>query len=142
MTATSWRNQTSSETKIGAINRGLAALLLLLMAIGALVLWVGVPAAILWALGKLISDRTEHLILGLLAVPLGMVLFGIVLARLNVAYLRVSGANLSNPGEEEWAPRLRGPLDRIVGVSAVIALLAFLAWMIFGDTTTGSVPPW
>jgi hypothetical protein len=132
----------TSETKIGTVNRGLAALLLFLMAIGALVLWIAVPATILWGLGKLISDRTEHLILGLLAVPTGMVLFGMVLASLNAAYLRVSGANLRDGPEEEWTPRLRGPLDRIIGASALIALIAFLVWMFFGDTRTGSVPPW
>jgi hypothetical protein len=124
----------------GVADRALAAFLLLLMVIGAFALWVGVPAAVLWGLGELITSTTEHLILGLLAVPLGMVLFGIVLAWLNAAYLRVSGANLREAEEEEWAPRLRGPLDWIIGVSAVIALLAFLAWMFFGDVKTGSAP--
>jgi hypothetical protein len=127
---------------VTAVDRGLAALVLIVMALGALALWIGVPVAILWGLGQLITDRTEHLILGLLAVPLGMALFGIVLAILNTAYLRLSGANTSDLDEDEWAPRLRGPLDRMIGVSAVIALLVFLAWMFFGDNRTGSVPPW
>jgi hypothetical protein len=130
------------ERGAGVVDRALAALLLLLMVFGAFALWVGVPAAVLWGLGNLITNKTEHLILGLLAVPLGMVLVGIVLAWLNAAYLRVSGANVPEDEEDEWTPRLRGPLDRIVGVSAVIALVAFLLWMIFGDTNTGSVPPW
>jgi hypothetical protein len=133
----------TAERQIGALERALGALLLLLMVVGAFALWVGVPAGILWGLGKLVSNPTEHLVMGLLAVPTGMVLFGIALARLNGAYLRVSGATLSPAAEDdEWAPRLQGPLDRIVAASAVIALLAFLAWMIFGDTGTGSVAPW
>jgi ABC-type dipeptide/oligopeptide/nickel transport system permease component len=131
-----------AKRAVGALDRAFCALLLLLMVIGAFALWIGVPAGILWGLGKLVDNKTEHLVLGLLAVPLGMVLFGIVLVRLNWAYLRVSGAELRSEEEDEWVPRLRGPLDRIVGVSAVIALVAFLAWMIFGETTTGSVPPW
>jgi hypothetical protein len=125
---------------IGVVDRALAALLLLLMVIGAFALWIGVPVAVLWGLGKLIDNPTEHLILGLLAVPMGMALFGILLARLNAAFLRVSAANPPAGGEDEWAPSLRGPLDRIIGASAVIALLAFLAWMFFGDTKTGSAP--
>jgi len=132
-----------AEPGSGAARRALGALLLLAMVIGAFGLWIGVPAAVLWGLGKLIGNATEHLILGLLAVPLAMVLFGLLLASLNAAYLRVIGApSPDSDGEDEWRPRLRGPLDRIVGVSAVIALIAFLVWMFFGDTRTGSVPPW
>jgi hypothetical protein len=132
-----------AERAVGALDRVFSALLLLLMVVGALALWIGVPAGVLWGLGKLVDNKTEHLLLGLLAVPLAMVLFGVVLAQLNRTYLRVSGVELRSEEEDgEWMPRLRGPLDRIVGVSAVIALVAFLLWMIFGDTTTGSVPPW
>ena len=112
--------------------------LLLLMLVGAFALWVGVPAAILWALGKVSSDPTEHLVLGLLAVPLGMVLFGLVLAFLNTAYLRVSGVALPrSDDEDDWRPRLRGPLDRIIGISAAICLLAFLVWLLFGSAGWG-----
>jgi hypothetical protein len=126
-----------------ALDRGLSALLLLLMVVGAFVLWIGVPTAVLWGLGKLVDSRSEHLILGLLAVPAGMVLFGFLLAVLNTMYLRVSGfAAPSGEDEDEWVPRLRGPLDQILGVGAVVALVAFLAWMTFGDTTTGPVAPW
>lgn len=143
MTATSWREGMRAEHGSGGARRALATLLLLLMVIGAFGLWVGIPAAVLWALGKLISNTTEHLILGLVAVPLTMVLFVLLLAGLNAAYLRVVGVSSPDSGDEDdWRPRLRGPLDRIVAVSAVIALVAFLAWMFFGDTGTGSVPPW
>ena len=143
MTATSWGEEMRAEPGSGAARRALEALLLAGMVIGAFGLWVGVPAAVLWGLGKLVGNATEHLILGLLAVPLAMVLFGLLLSSLNGAYLRVTGASPpDSDDEDEWRPRLQGPLDRIIAVSAVIALLAFLAWMLFGDTTTGSVPPW
>jgi hypothetical protein len=127
---------------VGAAGRVLGAFLLLLMVIGAFALWVGVPAAVLWGLGKLTSDRTEHLILGLIAVPLGMVAFGLVLAVLNTAYLRVSGVSFATPDDEsEWRPRLRGPLDRIIGISAVICLAAFLGWLLFGSAGVGPAGP-
>ena len=118
----------------GAANRLVGALLLALMVIGAFALWVGVPAAVLWALGKLSADATQHLILGLIAVPLGMVLFGLVLAVLNTAYLRVSGVSFATSDDEgEWRPRFRGPLDRIIGISAVVCLAAFFGWLLFGS---------
>jgi hypothetical protein len=120
-------------------------LLIAAMALGALSLWLVVPAVVLWSPSRLVGDPTEHLVLGLLAVPLGMVLFGLLLAALNGAYLRLAGAGrpLDEPNEEEgWRPRLRGPLDRMLEVSAVLALLALLCWMLFAATVTGSVAPW
>jgi hypothetical protein len=131
------------KAEAGLVGRALGALLLLLMAVGAFALWVGVPAAVLWALGKVISDRTGHLVLGLIMVPLGMVLFGLVLAVLNTAYLRVSGVSLADSDDEsEWRPRLRGPLDRIIGISAVVCLGAFLGWLLFGSAGVGPAGPW
>jgi hypothetical protein len=113
--------------------RLLEALLLLLLVLGAFALWVG----------KATTDPTEHLILGLIAVPVGMVLFGLVLVVINTAFLRVSGDSLATADDASgWKPSLRGPLDRIVGVSAVICLAAFLAWLLFGSAGVGPAGPW
>ena len=143
MIAASLRSQPRAGRVPSPVHRALAALLLLLLVVGAFALWVGVPAAVLWALGKLIDNPTEHLVLGLLAVPIGMVLFGIVLAVVNTAYLRLNGASFPASGDEgEWTPRLRGPLDRIIGFSAVICLLAFLAWLLLGSAGVGQAGPW
>jgi hypothetical protein len=132
-----------AQRGVGVLDRALGAVLLLVMLVGAFVLWVGVPAAVLWGLGKLISDPAEHLVLGLIAVPLGMVLFGLVLAFLNTAYLRLSGVRLpGSDDEEDWRPRLRGPLDRIIRISAIVCLFAFLAWLLFGSAGIAPVGPW
>jgi hypothetical protein len=142
VTATSWRGPRGAERGVGAPARAFGALLLLAMLVGAFVLWVGLPAAILWGLGELISDPTEHLVLGLVAVPLGMVLFGLLLAVLNTAYLRVTGVLPPRPDEgDDWRPRLRGPLDRIIWVSAVVCLVAFLAWLVFGSAGVAPLGP-
>ena len=92
----------------------------------------------LWALGKVTHDSTDHLVLGLLAVPIAMILFGLLLAVLNTCFLRVSGVQLAAEDDSEWRPRLQGPLERIVGISAVICLLAFLVWFVFGSGGMGS----
>jgi hypothetical protein len=142
VTAASWRNQIRAESGVGVAGRLLGSLLLLVMVIGSFGLWVGVPAAALWGLGKVTSDPIEHLVLGLIAVPLGMVLFGLVLAFLNTAYLRVNGVSFAaSDDESEWRPRLRGPLDRIIGISAVICLGAFLGWLVFGSAGVGPAGP-
>jgi hypothetical protein len=141
--AASLRTQPRGGRVPSAAHRGLGALLLLFLVIGAFALWVGVPVAVLWALGKLGLDRTEHLIFGLIAVPIGMVLFGLLLAFVNTAYMRVSGVPFSTSDDEsEWTPRLRGPLDRIIGISAVVCLLAFLGWLLFGSAGVGPAGPW
>jgi hypothetical protein len=126
----------------GIARRALAAIVLLALVIGAFALWVGVPAAVLWGIGKLVSDPTEHLVLGLIAVPAAMVLFGAVLATVNTAYLRISGVTFPRGDDDEWTPRLRGPLDRIIGISAVICLVAFLAWLLFGSAGAAPAGPW
>jgi hypothetical protein len=137
VTAMSWSGQTRTEAGLGS--RALAAILLLLLVIGSFCLWLGVPASVLWGLAKVTQDPTHHLVLGLLAVPIAMTLFGLLLAVLNTCFLRVSGVQLSGREEEsEWRPRLRGPLERIMGISAVICLVAFLIWVVFGG---GVAPP-
>jgi hypothetical protein len=123
--------------------RLLGAFLLAAMVVGAFVLWVGVPTVILWGLGQMTSDPTEHLVLGLIAVPMGMMLFGLLLALLNTAFLRISGVALHHSeDDDDWRPRLRGPLDRIIGISAVVCLAAFLIWLIFGSAGVGPAGPW
>jgi hypothetical protein len=127
---------------VGALDRALSAVLLAVMVVGAFALWIGVPAAVLWGLGELISDPTAHLILGLIAVPLGMVLFGLVLAFLNTAYLRLSGVLVAEAdAEDDWRPRLRGPLDLIIRLSAIVCLLAFLIWLVFGSAGVAPTGP-
>jgi hypothetical protein len=127
---------------IGWMARLLGGVLLFTLVIGSFALWVGVPALVLWGIGAVTDDPGEHLVLGLIAVPLGMVLFGVALAVLNTLYLRVVGVPLSHSDDESsWKPRLRGPLDRIIGVSAVICLAAFLAWLLFGSAGVGPAGP-
>jgi hypothetical protein len=123
------------------MRRAVGGLLLLTLVVGSFCLWVGVPALVLWTIGKLTSDPTEHLVLGLLAVPLAMILFGILLAFVNTAYLRLVGALRTPEDDGEWRPRLRGPLDRIIGASAGICLAAFLAWLLFGSAGVGPAGP-
>jgi hypothetical protein len=110
-----------------ALSRIAGALLLGLMALGVLALCLGAPAAILWGLGKLVDTPAEHLTLALMAVPMGMALCGMGLARLNAAYIRVHGSGR--------------PLDWALGACAVLAVFGLLAWMTFADTT-GPVAPW
>jgi len=143
VTAASWRDETTAASGVGTVARMLGAVLLLMLLIGSFGLWVGVPALVLWGLGAVTDDPTEHLILGLIGVPLGMILFGLVLAFLNTAYLRVVGVSFATSDDDgDWRPRLRGPLDLLIRVSAAICLVAFLVWLLFGSAGVGPAGPW
>jgi len=112
-------------------NNAARAALLATMVVGGLALWIAVPAGILWGLGEVTDQKSEHLLLSLLAVPTGMALCGVGLAYLNRAYMRRAGL------EGSWD---RGPLDGIVVACAAAAVIAFAVWMIFG--TEGVAPLW
>jgi hypothetical protein len=142
VTAASWRDETGAVRGMGVMHRILGAMLLLMLVIGSFALWIGVPAGVLWGLGAVTADPAEHLVLGLIGVPVGMVLFGFVLAALNGAYLYVVGVSFATTDDErEWRPRLSGPLDRIIRVSGMICLAAFLAWLLFGSAGVGPAGP-
>ncbi len=106
-----------------------------LMIVGGLVLWIGVPAGVLWGLGELVDTKSQHLLLGLVAVPLGMAVCGIFLVKLNRAYL-----NVTDPVEVPGTKPSGGPLESIVAACAAVAIIGFVVWMIFG--TKGVAPLW
>jgi hypothetical protein len=120
--------------------RAVAAVVLLLMIVGAFVLWIGIPAVVLWGLGRLTNDPAQHLVLGLLSVPVAMVAFVLLLGLLNYAYLRLSGVAIPDDRDEVWRPTLHGPLDRIIRISAGLCFLAFLAWLIFASGVAPAGP--
>ena len=124
-------------------DRTLSAFLVLAMVVGSFALWLAVPAGILWGLGKLVDTQVDHLMLGLLCVPLGMIAFGVVLAWLNTLYLRINGFRVEAADHDgPWKPRLRAPLDRIMGTCAIVATVAFIVWIVLGPSVTGPVAPW
>ena len=106
--------------------------LLTLMAIGSLVLWIGVPAACLWVSSRITDDQTTHLQITVVLTIVGMVLFARFLFWANKLYLQI----LARPAEpepreegEEDAPRYaRGPLEPILVASLVVALMALTVW--------------
>jgi hypothetical protein len=108
------------------------ALLLGLMAVGSLVLWIGVPLGCLWLSSKAVGTSGEEYVLALPLTILGMVGLGLVLSWLNRLYLQVTGVIARYEAElEEFgvAPSfIRGPLEPMLVGSLVIALVALVVW--------------
>jgi hypothetical protein len=113
-----------------AVDRVVAGFLLVLLAAGSLWLWIGMPALTLWLVAQVVDTPSKHLILGLLAVPAGMILFAPLLVWVNGLYLRVTGA-AAVIEEDEGLRRVRGPLEPLLLWSLVIALIALIVWFFF-----------
>jgi hypothetical protein len=113
-------------------DRAAAAFLIGLMIVGSLVLWIGVPVGSSWVAARLTSDATAHLQITIPLTIAGMVLFGRLLFWVNKLYLRISDWDpIVDPEDEDpKAPRrvARGPLESIIVVSLVIAVVALTFW--------------
>ena len=128
------------QPSLRAVDRMVAALLLVLMALGSLALWTAVPLATLRFGVHEFETPALNLVAGLVLVPLAMIAFGMVLMRLNVLYLRVTG-NFAYDAGEDRPRRLRGPLEPLLVWSLVIALIAISYWFFFLAEGPGHLGP-
>ena len=117
---------TSRRPRPRARDRLAAGFLLLLLAIGSLVLWIGIPWGGLWLTGEVAETSGGHLVLSLLLIPTTMIIFGLGLAWVNGLYLRITGATQPEEDEPQW--RVRGPLETFIVASLIIAITAMLVW--------------
>jgi hypothetical protein len=97
------------------------------MAVGSLALWIGIPVGSLWLAAKLTDSKGAHFLLTLPMTIVAMGGFAVFLAWLNGLYLAVIGPQET----EEGAPPARGPLERMLVWSLVVALLALFGWFFF-----------
>ena len=122
------------------VDRVVAAFLLVVLAAGSFFLWIGVPALSLWAIAQVVDSPGQHLTLGLLGVPAGMILFAPLLFWVNGLYLRVTGAATYREDEEEEGElrRVHGPLEVLLVWSFLVGVVALVLW--FGFFATGPGP--
>jgi hypothetical protein len=114
--------------------------LVLLMAVGSVLMWIGLPIALLYAASKLASSSRPTLgpvLLVLLGLPVGMALIGRALGALDRAHGRLTGAGAAAPHRAPWLRSMRaertavsrgGVLDTVMLVSVAIALVAGAIW--------------
>jgi hypothetical protein len=112
-----------------------AAFLLALMAIGCLVLWIGIPIGSMWASSQAVETSAEHFVVALPLTLVAMILFARALFWLNRLYLRVTLASRPDVvDEDEWDEELegprwaRGPLEPMLVAFLIVALVALVAW--------------
>jgi hypothetical protein len=121
-------------------HRVLAALLIALMAIGSIVLWLGIPLGWLYLVSRLVKSSQPSMgpyVLVLVGIPASMVVVGKLLSKLNRVYGDVTGTTPAGRTRAPWLRSLRGErdtarprsvLDVVMIWSVALALLCFAVW--------------
>jgi hypothetical protein len=118
-----------------------AILLVLLMAAGSIVMWIGLPLGLIWLASALTDSSQPSMgpyLLILIGLPVGMFAIGKVLGSLDRAHGRITGRLDDSPRRAAWlqslrderAPRRRrrSVLDTVMIVSVLLALLVGAVW--------------
>jgi hypothetical protein len=120
--------------------RFVGALLILLMAVGSVVLWIGIPVGWLYLVSQLVDSSEPSMgpyLLVLLGIPTTMIAMGKVLAILDRAYGRVTRTAPQVRAQAPWHRSLRGDrrparagsvLDVVMVCSVALAVLCFAVW--------------
>ncbi len=114
--------------------------LIALMAIGSVVMWIGVPVALIYAASRLADSPKPSMgpyVLILVGLPLGMMAVGKLLGALDRYHGRVTGLDDGKPEQAAWMKSMRGErgrkrrrsvLDSVMIISVGVALLLFGVW--------------
>src|SRR6185295_2586691 len=94
--------------------RALAAVLIVLMAIGSILLWLGIPVGWLYLVSRLVESSQPSMgpyVLLLVGIPASMVVVGKALSRLNRAYAELTGTASNVRTRSSWMKSMRGERD-------------------------------
>jgi hypothetical protein len=117
-----------------------ALVLVLLMALGSVVMWLGVPLGLIYLASRLASSSNPSIgpyLLVLLGLPIGMAIVGKLLGWLDRLHGRLTGRAQEGRHHATWMRSMRaergttrrgGVLDRVMIVSVGVAILAFSVW--------------
>jgi hypothetical protein len=118
----------------------LAALLIVLMAIGSVMLWLGIPVGWLYLVSRLVKSSQPSMgpyVLLIVGIPASMIVVGKVLSKLNRVYGEVMGTTPTMRMRSPWMKSMRGErdsgrprtvLDVVMVWSVALALLCFGIW--------------
>jgi hypothetical protein len=117
-----------------------AAFLILLMAVGSVILWLGIPIGWLYLASQMVNTSQPTLgpyILILFGIPITMFLFGKALFTLDRVFERVTGRESTTEFRPPWLRSMRGErtvsrrmtvLEGVMIISVSLALLCFGLW--------------
>ena len=116
-----------------------AIFLVALMALGSVIMWIGVPLGLIYLASKLADTPNPSLgpyLVVLIGLPIGMAVVGKGLGALNRAHIRLTGTEVDDyrPGwtrsmrGERTVERRGGVLDRVMIISVFVAGIVFAVW--------------
>jgi hypothetical protein len=117
-----------------------ALMLVLLMALGSVVMWIGVPLGLIYLAAHISGSSNPTVgpyLLILIGLPVGMAVIGKLLGWLDRLHSRLTGRVDERRRPAAWMRSLRaervstrrtGVLDRVMLVSVVLAVVAFAVW--------------
>jgi hypothetical protein len=117
-----------------------AVLLILLMAIGSVVLWIGVPLGWIWLASNIVDSSEPSMtpyVMVLVGIPLTMVVVGKGLSQLNRVYGELTGTTPTVRVVLPWQRSLRDErnaghprtvLDVVMVCSVTVAQILFASW--------------
>jgi hypothetical protein len=114
--------------------------LIALMAIGSVIMWLGVPVAVIYLASRVADSPKPSMgpyILILVGLPLGMTIVGKALGVLDRVHGRLTGLDDGKPQQAAWLKSMRGDrerkrrrsvLDGVMMVSVGVALALAAIW--------------
>jgi hypothetical protein len=126
--------------------------LVLLMALGSIVMWLGVPVGLVYAASRVAGSSSPTLgpyLLVFIGLPIGMGVMAKLLGALDRAHQRLTRTAVNRPVQAAWmrsmrgereSTRKRGVLDTVMIVSVGVALVLFGLWffVLAGSSLPGS----
>ena len=118
----------------------LSLFLIALMAIGSVVMWIGVPVGLIYLASRLADSSKPSMgpyVLILIGLVVGMMAVGKLLGALDRYHGRVTGLDDGKPQQAAWMKSMRGDrerkrrrsvLDSVMMISVGVALLLFGIW--------------
>ena len=118
----------------------LSLLLIAVMAVGSVMMWIGVPLGLVYLASRIADSPTPSLgpyLLILIGLPVGMVVIGKALGSIDRYHGRVTGLDDGRPQQAVWMKSMRGERDRrrrrsvldtVMVASVGLCILAFAVW--------------
>ena len=135
--------QEPRSISLAILRKPTAAFLVLVMSLGSVLLWIGIPVAWIYGVSQMVDTTQPQLgpYLAILAgVPTTMWIFGRFLFRLNESYERVTGQTSEVRVQLPWMRSMRGErtsgrrttvLEFVMIVSVALCVTLFGIWFLF-----------
>jgi hypothetical protein len=128
---------------LSLLKRPMALLLIVVMAVGSVFLWIGIPGLWIYGVSQMVETTQPQLgpyLAIIIGVPVTMWIFGRFLYRMNTAYERVTGQTSEVRVQMPWHRSMRGERDTgrrtnvlefVMICSVALCLLLFGIWFLF-----------